>query len=419
MRASSHRFIRNIAPLITLAATLVSAVLPGPARAADAFYAIPPGEIPGPAGTLLRAEPVPAPPGASAAYRIVYRSRGAGGVPIAVSGVVALPRGIDGGEGRPVISWGHGTTGIAPDCGPSLAPALAFQRIDGLPSLLAEGFVVVATDYQGLGEGSGHPYLAGRSEARAMIDAVRAARQVPNSRAGTRFAAWGFSQGGHASLFAGALARRYAPDLQLVGVAAASAPTELRRLLRADIGTPAGKVIVSYAAASWSSTYHLPVGAIIKPQALPTERAIASTCSLNVGDDITLGLETGGYAATGLLEARAIHEPQWSRLIARNSRPIPSGVPVFLAQGTMDDVVEPAPTRDYVEELCRKGLKVDYVEEPWASHGAAARESTGAAVSWLAARFAGQPADDDCAAILSGSRFGNPSIAEKGLSAPR
>lgn len=403
MRSTRNATSRKTTARLARMALVMLCAAPASAYADDlsGFYAVPAREVPGVAGTLIRTEPVPAPPGAAAAYRIIYRSRDRDDRDIAVSGLAVLPPAIDGATERPVVSWGHGTTGIASGCAPSRLPARAFDGIDGLHALLAKGYVVVATDYQGLGEPGQHPYLVGASEAHAMIDAVRAARALPGAHAGARYATWGFSQGGHAALFTGSVARRYAPELQLVGVAAASAPTELRPLLHDDIHSITGKVIATYAALSWSRTYDLPLDEIVRKQAQPNAERIASTCSLDLGDDLALGLDASGYQATGLLRHHADRRPDWDRLIARNSVPVPGRVPVFLAQGVMDQVVEPQPTRDYVGKLCRDGIKVDYVEEPWASHGAAARTSAGSAVAWLAARFAGRHPTSTCANTLA------------------
>jgi acetyl esterase/lipase len=63
-----------------------------------------------------------------------------------------------------------------------------------------------------------------------VLDSVRAARDMPDSGASDRFAVWGHSQGGHAALYTGELAARYAPDLKLVGVAAAAPATYLVEL---------------------------------------------------------------------------------------------------------------------------------------------------------------------------------------------
>ena len=117
-------------------------------------------------------------------------------------------------QDRNVIAWAHPTRGVVEDCPPSLMPDLAGTIWD-LPQMMAEGYVVVATDYPGLGvPGMIHPYLIGVSEARAVLDSVRAARDLPDAGASNRFAVWGHSQGGQASLYSGELAASYAPDLK-------------------------------------------------------------------------------------------------------------------------------------------------------------------------------------------------------------
>ncbi len=379
-----------------LLAALPAALWPAQAVSSEGFYAIPDGLRQGPPGVLLKAEPVAPPPGAGAAYRIIYRSRDHAGRPVAISGLVALPPEGRAGGGRPVVAWGHGTSGVATRCAPSRDPAQAFARIGGLSKLMAHGVIVAATDYGGLGEAGQHSYLLGASEAHAMIDAVRAARRLPGADAGARYAAWGFSQGGHAALFTAAEARAYAPELRLAGVAAAAAPTELRRLLRDDIDTLPGQVVASFAAWSWGQAYRLPLDGIVRPAAQATVERIAGDCSLDPLGDVSLGLSALSYGATGFLRSGADRRPGWDQLIARNSNPDPKGVPVFFAQGSLDALVEPATTRDYVGRLCRTGTPVTYVEVPWASHGGVARAVAPMAVSWLLARLSGAPVPDGC-----------------------
>src|SRR4029450_3380385 len=106
-----------------------------------------------------------------------------------------------------------------------------------LPNTITLGYIVVATDYPGLGTDGIHPYLIGESEARSVLDSVRPARELPNTGASNRFAVWGHSQGGHAALYTGEVAARYAPELKLVGVAAAAPATYLVELFDADKGT--------------------------------------------------------------------------------------------------------------------------------------------------------------------------------------
>jgi len=403
-KVTSNKFSRTPATAICLGAMVLSLLAaPAQAGAASDFYAVAPSEIAGPPGTLIRAEPVAPPGGAAAAYRMLYRSRGAAGQPVVVSGVVAAPPA--GAWPHPVVTWGHGTTGIAPVCAPSRFPQRDFARIAGLGSLLADGDVVVATDYQGLGAGREHPYLVGASEAHAMIDAVRAARALPGLRAGRRFASWGFSEGGQAALFTGAVARSYAPELRLEGVAAVSAPTELRRLLNGDIGSLAGQVVASFAAVSWSRTYRLPIGEVVRPQAMPTLEHIASLCSSDLPERVTLGLAAAAYAGEGgLLEPGATQRADWRRLIAANSVPARQGAPVYLAQGDADDLVAPGATRDFARRLCHDGVALDYQEVPFADHGGAEIASAGRATGWLAARLSGARPVSDCGQVEAARR---------------
>ncbi|MCK1666415.1 lipase family protein, partial [Bradyrhizobium sp. 153] len=167
-------------------------------------------------------------------YRVLYRSTGLNGRPVFVSGVVIVPQGTPALGRRPIVAWAHPTSGIVPRCAPSLAIFL-FQQIQGLRSMISRGFVVAATDYPGLGTPGPHPYLVGESEGRAVIDIVRAARSVTRAGDGKDFTVWGHSQGGQAALFAGMIANAYAPELKLLGVAAAAPATDLVKLMSDDI----------------------------------------------------------------------------------------------------------------------------------------------------------------------------------------
>jgi fermentation-respiration switch protein FrsA (DUF1100 family) len=368
----------------------------GVARASDpAFYQVTPLDVAGAPGTLVRTEPIAAPAGASAAYRILYRSRDQQGRPVLVSGVAAIPATPVAKAGRPVVSWAHGTTGVATRCAPS-RQASVFGQIEGLQSLLAAGAIVVATDYDGLGVASRPSYLVAVSEAHAVIDAVRAARRLPSAQAGRLFASWGWSQGAHAALAVAAVASRYAPELTLVGVAAAAPPTDLGALLSDDIGTPAGQVIASYAIWSWSHAYGVSEASAVVPTAQATVVSISGMCSRNWWEEAGLGLAALSDEA-GLLVKNAALLPPWRALVADNSiKSIRAGVPVFIAQGLRDTIISPDVTRAYVRTVCRSGARVTYVEYAMADHGQTEKSSAPAAIAWLLKRFMGASPPSDC-----------------------
>lgn len=230
-------------------------------------------------GSILRVWPLEGGgPGAGDAFRILYRSTGLSGQAIEVSGAIFIPPGAAPPGGRNVIAWAHPTSGVVEACAPSLMPDVS-GMIWGLADMLRQGYVVVATDYPGLGvPGMIHPYLIGVSEGRAVLDSVRAARAMPDAGASNRFAVWGHSQGGHASLYTGELAASYAPDLKLVGVAAAAPATYLAELFDADKSSPGGKDLTAMTIYSWSRLLNKPAGSIVTPAAMPAYERIARDC---------------------------------------------------------------------------------------------------------------------------------------------
>ncbi len=379
------------APVLTVMASLVLALLaaaglwlPQPAQAADA------------PGTLIRAEPMPGAPDGATAYRILYASEGLDGQAIPVSGVIIVPPGPAPAEGRPVVAWAHPTTGVVSRCAPSLARVL-FAGIQGREAMLARGYVVAATDYPGLGTPQTHPYLVGLSEGRAVLDSVRAARQIEAAGAGRAFAVWGHSQGGHASLFAGLLARSYAPELRLAGIAAAAPATDLAALMRDDAGTGGGNNITAMTLWSWSRVYGIPLTGVVAPAAIPALDQLVGECIERWFDVLARSGPTQ-VLQKGFLEVDdlSLREP-WRRLLAENSPgPLPARIPVFISQGTADGLVRPAVTLAYVDELCRGGSAVRFVQVPDAGHAFIARDTAREAVAWMADRFAGAPAPQDC-----------------------
>jgi hypothetical protein len=400
----------------------------GPAQAGGgSFYEVSAADLAGRPGTIVRLEALPPPRGAAAAYRMLYRSRAHDGRPIVVSGIAAIPVRRPGVGGRPIVSWAHGTTGIAARCAPSIG-ADVFGRIAGFPDLMAFGAIVVATDYHGLGAPSRAAYLVAASEAHTVIDAARAARTLPGAEAGRDYVAWGWSEGAHAALAVADIAGRYAPDLTLVGVAAASPPTDLGALLRDDIATPAGQVLAAYAVSSWSQVYGVPRDTAVVAAAEPTVASIAGMCSLSVLDDVGLGLTAVTDVAGGLLKLDAAELPPWQDLIRLNSlTSVPRTVPLFVAQGLRDEIISPATTRTFVRTVCRGGGRVHYVEYPAADHGETRRRSAAAAVAWIVSRLGHRPAPSDCerigtapAAASGPSRgsAGPPALRQPGAPAP-
>ena len=89
----------------------------------------------------------------------------------------------------------------------------------------------------------------------------------------------------------------------------------------------------------------------------------------------------------------------WKSLATSNTPGVlPSEIPIFLSQGADDKLVRPEVTKDYMAHLCRAGSKVRMVLLPKVNHGLIGRDSASAAVDWMADRFAGSRAPNDCEA---------------------
>jgi dienelactone hydrolase len=226
---------RSQAVLTLLAVLAVAAAIPAAASAkipkgpaGDAFYT-PPSKLPGKRhGDLIWARKLTGGDvlsGARLNELVLYRSISSAGRPIAVSGTVSLPKGRPPKGGWPVITYAHGTTGIADACAPSRdTGALPLHSYNSYTFPLFErwlkrGYAVVRTDYQGLGTPGEHGYLIGVDEGRSTLDIVRAARGL-DRRLSKRVVITGHSQGGHSALWAGALAPKWTPDLDVRGTVA-------------------------------------------------------------------------------------------------------------------------------------------------------------------------------------------------------
>ncbi len=383
-------FVRVFLP--ALAALAIATAQPASA-AADAFYAPPPDVTKFAPGEIIRSEAIsPAPTGARA-WKLLYASSGLNGERIAVSGVVIVPVGPPPAGGRPIVAWAHPTTGIAQPCAPSVRGAKVYASIPALSDVISRGYIVVATDYAGLGTPGPHPYLIGKSEGQAVLDSVRAARKW-SSDAGSQYALWGFSQGGHAALFAGQLAASYAPELTLAGVAAIAPATDLSDLLR-----HAGSVdiaISAYSLVAWSKVYQLSLDGVVPGGTIPAVKRVAGVCSQTTIDSYKVKFDSLLVKAP-FIEPSLYTTSPWDGLLATN-RPglAPGGAPLFIAQGKTDDLVPSDVTVAFARSACKLGAHVLYEPLADVGHAEIAVRSAPDAIAWIGERFAGKPAGDSC-----------------------
>jgi alpha-beta hydrolase superfamily lysophospholipase len=357
----------------------------------DDFYT-PPDPLPGSTnGDLIWARPIEPPPIGTTAWLVLYRSESVGGDPVAVSGVVVAPAS-DAGAARPVLSWAHGTTGLADRCAPSKTFGSTSEALLA-SAIVALGFTYVATDYEGLGTPGVHPYLVGQSEGRGVLDIVRAAAQLAGTGvdAASPVAIFGHSQGGHAALMAGELAATYAPELDVVGTVAGAPPGDIA-LIERGTGAASGFAGGGFGLmldAGFAAAYpDLPADALVTEEGLDVLAAAADTCTA----------EAFGLAeASPDIQRDGTEDAGWQAVFEANS---PGGVapsaPVLILHGSADNVVPPILSELIEADYCQLGVTVQRTVYEGADHGSVLAQGFAEVQTWIMARLNGEPPPTSC-----------------------
>ena len=309
------------------------------------------------------------------AYDLRYRSTSVSGKATTETAVLWMPEGERNGE---VVAWGHPTAGLADHCAPSVA---GNAEPPGLDELLVAGTTVVAPDYEGLGGPGVHPYLVGRSEGRSMLDALRAARSV--SGATGRSVAFGWSQGGHAALFAGRLAPSYAPDVRLVGVAALAPVTDPASLVVGPSVLATQPGIVAMVAAGYKAAYpSLDTSDVLADPKSQLEGARTTCEAADVLKDTTTWLPTAAW--------RDKLEDNDAGALGRIR------VPVLIAQSEDDTLTPTSDTVRAYRRLCGSDSAVHLERWRDTNHFTVAVAAKERLLEWLGDRLDGRPAAADC-----------------------
>ncbi|MFD4294573.1 alpha/beta fold hydrolase [Rhodococcus sp. NPDC058505] len=339
-------------------------------------------------------------PSAARNELITYSSVNGNGQPIVVSGTVAIPKGTAPEGGWPVISWAHGTTGIADTCAPSGDTAdgashdYLERTIAPLDKWLQQGYAVVRTDYEGMGTPGDHTYLNAQSEVNAMTDIVTAARRLDDS-VGTKWIAVGHSQGGAAAISASDLGVTRDEGLDLVGaisLAPGSGLSQTPEYIKG--GSQAVQPVLSFLpitllGAAAADPAVVPEE-IVTPAADPLMKAGRTGCIADI------------RAAIGDIQVNSVIRPDadlgpWTEYLRKqepeNATP---AVPVLVQQGTGDTVVAKPQTDALVKTLCGKGSPVVYRDYEGADHRGVMIASFDDAAAFAASVLAGDEVQPSC-----------------------
>ena len=367
----------------------------------DAFYATPAGLDAAKPGTVFRVETLPAAPVAGASsFRILYRTERPDGTAAVAGAMVFVPITPAPAAGRPVLAYAHGTIGQGRGCAPS-------RRADPIgpntwyAQAIASGFVVVATDYAGIGTAGPNLFLVGQAESLDIVNSVRALEQVPGADPSRKWVVFGHSQGGHSALWTGELAAQEMPERSLIGVAAAAPAADLPMIISQQWNSGVGWGVGAEVAQSWTAEYpNLDIGAAISSEGNRWTSQIADAC-LGVGVPVPplLGFVA---AAVGVpyFNGNPTVDPRIAKVAAEQTpKPLPATLPLLIAQGTADTVIPPESNAALQETWCAAGSNLTMMWMGGVGHVAAGTTAAPTIVPWLRALFDGAAPTPQCSGV--------------------
>lgn len=364
----------------------------------DPFYAQP---DPMPAvdpGTVLDSRPIQvralAIPVPFQAWQVKYLSTDTKGERAANVATVIQPLSQPPSGERKLVSYQTAYDGLSADCAPSYALATGvappfYEEAAMLPLLLA-GHTVVTADY----EGPEYQWAAGINSGHGVLDGIRAAQSFAPAGlpgAATPTAMWGYSGGALASQWANELQPDYAPELNIVGVAAGGVPANVEPIARAIDGGPLSGVYFG-ATVGLSRAYpEIDVDSLLNAKGKAAFADIGEQC---------IGTFSAAYAFRKMSDHVTVPElldvPAVRAIIAENTMGQRTpGAPTYIYQGTHDELTITPPVDQLVATYCAGGSSVQY-QKILGEHITTAGTGVPGALTYLTDRLAGKPAPSNC-----------------------
>ncbi len=404
-RRNSARAVLALSILVVMMLPSAAAATPVEGPSGSAFYTPPSLTPAGSPGELVWYRPatvnlnVTLP--AVKAWTVLYQSTDQHGNPDWVTGTVIVPTAKWSGKGeRPVVTYAEGTQGLAHQCAPSLQMAEGTEYDGGaVIESLKKGYAVTVTDYQGYTNGSVPTYTAGKAEGQAVLDAVRAGRQIPGSgiSSSAPVIVWGYSQGGQAASWAAELQSSYAPDVKMVGLAAGGVPANLQAVGEFDnasVGTGFGLDGLIGLSAAYPEEFSL--ASLSNTAGLEAAGRLLSECaiqSLAEFRDVNDDEYTTGHKTFAQLESE---HPAIEKVIDEQqlgTKAVP--VPVYHYHGLEDEFVPVAQDVALHQAWCSLGVTDDFQLYP-GDHLLTDPTAIPTVIKWITERLEGKKAPSTC-----------------------
>jgi pimeloyl-ACP methyl ester carboxylesterase/predicted small lipoprotein YifL len=367
-------------------------------------------------GTLIAATSMPLvdrrlKAASSVLARVTYASTsGITNEPTEVTGTVFAPLGKPPEGGWPIIAFGHPTTGIQSECGPSLSPTL-MNLSSTILYFIKAGYVVAMSDFQGLGEkGTYHPYLDATTAAYNLIDSVRAARKIVTDTS-DRYLAFGMSQGAQGSWAANELAGQYGGGLTLVGSVSLSPPLDVSPLADAAAnGTLSPEQRPAYIAllATWAKENPAVDLDQFRRGVVQRDWDLMLQCEFATSEQRSRALDEvtpDDLRPSGIEGTDAIRGHLLRSTLPRSQ----TTAPALVIYGGQDALIAPAWTDAALQRACEMGDVIDINLQPDKGHADIDVSTT---LPWVADRFNGVPAPDSCPSFLPPAEVAAPDSGE-------
>jgi len=309
---------------------------------------------------------------------------------VGVSGIVSVPEGDAPEGGWPVVSWAHGSTGMADRCAPSRDTAGVGHTLPNelfVETWIDKGYAVVRSDFEGLGTPGPHPYLIGPSAGRSVLGIVTAAQDL-DPDVGNDVVLVGHSQGGHAALWGASMADAV-QELDVKGVVSFAPPTHLSGALDAVLGgmadAPSGIIAVVLRGLEIGHPNDVDPEAVLLPTGLEPYARIDEACWGDIfGPDYfgNVSIDEFGDQDADLTLFKG-------KLNANDPSFRTYTMPILLAQGERDTTIPSIMTNFLAEEVEANGNDVTYMIYPKADHNSVLLESQKVAHEFIDSAFAG------------------------------
>lgn len=347
-------------------------------------------------GTLIGSVPLnPAlsVPGAARAFRILYSTVDQHDSPAVSTAAVFVPAGRAPEGGWPVIAWAHGTVGLGDDCTPSALPRSERDN-EYLSHWLDQGYVVVGSDYAGLGTPGLMSYLNSISTAHSVVESVIAAHQL-DLPLSPKWALVGQSQGGSAAVNSARRATEFSrgAGLDYRGVVATGTPFNVESIVKQagpdmtlppNVGPAANSYTAYILAGLRDARPDLGIDGVLTPAGRSAVQQAETLCKPAL-DKALAGMTPSGFFRAPLASLPGLPDA----LDAYLGTPTDGyDRPIFLGVGLRDRDVPPTLSIALDERLRASGQDVTLKVYPDQDHSGTVLASMADSTPFLAAQFA-------------------------------